>query len=88
LKSEVLQDMKINYFIFSFQIPQDIFEILIEYIGTTKSIKLPEEVNKKCSQVVEAMEKWTSASEEEKKKLTEPDSSVYERARQVLQSLA
>ncbi|KAI5697680.1 hypothetical protein M8J75_014044 [Diaphorina citri] len=72
----------------SSRIPQDIFEILIEYIGTTKSIKLPEEVNKKCSQVVEAMEKWTSASEEEKKKLTEPDSSVYERARQVLQSLA
>lgn len=71
------------------RIPQDIFEILIEYImGTNKSTKMHEDINKKCSQVVEAMEKWTSADDEEKKKLTEPDKEIYDRARQVLQSLA
>ncbi|KAL1451746.1 hypothetical protein WDU94_006094 [Cyamophila willieti] len=70
------------------RIPQDMFEILIEYIASSKSPNVHTELNKKCSEVVESMEKWSSASEEEKKKLTEPSSDTYERARQVLQSLA
>uniref|UniRef100_A0A8D8Y4C8 Zinc finger MYM-type protein 3 n=1 Tax=Cacopsylla melanoneura TaxID=428564 RepID=A0A8D8Y4C8_9HEMI len=55
------------------RIPQDMFEILIEYIASSKSPNVHTELNKKCSDVIEAMEKWTSASEEEKKKMKEKE---------------